>query len=168
MILEREEAVWSKGKVYLADDIGILGNEVWYTVMVHVTDLSPVAVMPWEETALFYRKELDRIKDLAAHLDVCFETQRCGCGQMLGFKTPLALALQLSKQTERITALTERCKELEKWASEHGLFILDKKEFWGRDLMAQCLWCGNEYAEGMEGVCRGCWEKHQFGEEGEK
>lgn len=32
---------------------------------------------------------------------------------------------------EQIAALTERCKELEKWASEHGLIILDKKEFWG-------------------------------------
>lgn len=30
-----------------------------------------------------------------------------------------------------IERLRHRCKELEKWASEHGLFILDKKEFWG-------------------------------------
>ena len=29
----------------------------------------------------------------------------------------------------------------------------------------QCLWCGNYYSEGMEGVCRSCWEKYQFTEQ---
>jgi hypothetical protein len=28
--------------------------------------------------------------------------------------------------------------------------------------MKQCLWCGNEYTEGMDGICRSCWEKNQF------
>jgi hypothetical protein len=28
--------------------------------------------------------------------------------------------------------------------------------------MNQCLLCGNGYVEGMEGVCRSCWEKYQF------
>jgi hypothetical protein len=28
--------------------------------------------------------------------------------------------------------------------------------------MNPCLWCGDEYSEGMEGCCRSCWEKNQF------
>lgn len=36
---------------------------------------------------------------------------------------------------EKIAALTARCKELEKWAAEHGLLILDKKEFWADHLV---------------------------------
>ena len=32
----------------------------------------------------------------------------------------------------------------------------------GGEVMKQCLWCGNEYIEGQEGVCRECWEKNQF------
>lgn len=27
-----------------------------------------------------------------------------------------------------------------------------------------CLWCGSLYLEGMEGICRNCWEKNQFSE----
>jgi hypothetical protein len=26
-----------------------------------------------------------------------------------------------------------------------------------------CNWCGNPYLEGMEGICRKCWEENQFG-----
>jgi hypothetical protein len=26
----------------------------------------------------------------------------------------------------------------------------------------RCLWCGAEYSQGMEGVCRECWDKNQF------
>lgn len=29
----------------------------------------------------------------------------------------------------------------------------------------QCLWCGDFYLEGMEGICRRCWEKNQFKDE---
>jgi hypothetical protein len=25
-----------------------------------------------------------------------------------------------------------------------------------------CLWCGDNYVEGMEGCCRKCWEENQF------
>lgn len=28
--------------------------------------------------------------------------------------------------------------------------------------MNQCLWCGDYYEQGMEGICRSCWEKNQF------
>ena len=28
--------------------------------------------------------------------------------------------------------------------------------------MNQCLWCGNHYVQGQEGICRECWEKNQF------
>lgn len=38
---------------------------------------------------------------------------------------------EIDALTEKVSVLTERCKELEKWAGEHGLIILDKKEFWG-------------------------------------
>jgi len=31
----------------------------------------------------------------------------------------------------------------------------------------KCLWCGNDYIEGMEGICRSCWEKNQFSQEEE-
>jgi hypothetical protein len=47
-ILEREEAVWGKGNVYFAEDIGVSGNEVWYTVMVRLTGISPVKAVAIE------------------------------------------------------------------------------------------------------------------------
>jgi len=28
-----------------------------------------------------------------------------------------------------------------------------------------CLWCGNNYEEGLEGCCRRCWEENQFNSE---
>lgn len=28
--------------------------------------------------------------------------------------------------------------------------------------MEKCLWCGDEYTEGLDGCCRSCWEKYQF------
>lgn len=31
--------------------------------------------------------------------------------------------------------------------------------------MRQCLWCGNSYEQGMDGVCRSCWEENQFPKE---
>ena len=49
---------------------------------------------------------------------------------------------------EKVTALERRekelelrCKDLEQWASEHGLMILDKKEFWRKDddMASDCL-----------------------------
>jgi hypothetical protein len=29
-------------------------------------------------------------------------------------------------------------------------------------MIKYCLWCGNEYSEGMDGIYRSCWERYQF------
>jgi hypothetical protein len=59
------------------------------------------------------------------------ETQKCArCGWNVGFTLPFGAILRIKEAEDVVVALKERCKELEKWASEHGLMILDKKEFW--------------------------------------
>ena len=56
---------------------------------------------------------------------------RCTQPTNSGYICSIPESWYAAKMVTENKALIERCKELEKWAAEHGLMILDKKEFWG-------------------------------------